>query len=62
MMENEPTESRHAATDKDKCDDMADKYGWELVRVEPTENPILEVDCVFDGETEFPNYQEKTDE
>ena len=24
--------SRHAATDRDKCQEMADKYGWELLQ------------------------------
>ncbi|BAZ84187.1 hypothetical protein [Dolichospermum compactum] len=23
--------SRHAATDRDKCQEIADKYGWELI-------------------------------
>ncbi len=46
--------SRHGATDPDKCEEMADKYGWSLVRVEETGDSVLEVDCVFDGETEFP--------
>ncbi len=30
---------------------MADKYGWNLVRIEETGDSLLEVDCVFDGET-----------
>jgi hypothetical protein len=42
--------SRHGATDPDQCEDMADKYGWSLVRIEGTGDPMLEVDCVFDGE------------
>jgi len=46
--------SRHGATDPDKCEEMADKYGWNLVRIEETGDSVLEVDCVFDGETEFP--------
>lgn len=29
-------------------------YGWQLVDVEKTGNPVLPVDCVFEGETEFP--------
>jgi len=29
---------------------MVDKYGWSLVRIEGTGDPMLEVDCVFDGE------------
>ncbi|HBL11811.1 MAG TPA: hypothetical protein DD379_10450 [Cyanobacteria bacterium UBA11162] len=46
--------SRHRATDPEKCEDMADKYGWTLVRVEQTGDSTLESDCVFEGETEFP--------
>ncbi|NEP33883.1 hypothetical protein [Moorena sp. SIO3B2] len=30
------------------------KYGWQLVDIEETGNPVLEVDCVFEGKTEFP--------
>jgi hypothetical protein len=43
-------ENIHAATDADKCEEMGRRYGWELKRVEPKNNPILEVDCVFFGE------------
>jgi hypothetical protein len=31
-----------------------EKYGWKLKRVELNKNDILKVDCVFEGETEFP--------
>jgi hypothetical protein len=58
---DEENVSRHAATDEEKCEEMAEKYDWDLVRVEPTEDPILQVDCVFEGETQFPNYHEKQD-
>lgn len=47
-------ESRHAAADEDCCEEMAEKYGWKLKRVELNKNDILKVDCVFEGETEFP--------
>ncbi len=53
--------SRHAATDRDKCQEMADKYRWELLKVEPTNNKLLKVDCVFAGETEFPSYYEESE-
>jgi hypothetical protein len=46
--------SRHAAVDEDCCEEMAEKYGWILVDVEETGNAVLEVDCVFEGTTEFP--------
>ena len=37
--------SRHGATDPDKCEEMVDKYSWNLVRIEETGDPMLEVDC-----------------
>jgi hypothetical protein len=53
--DDEENVSRHAATSKDACKEMARKYGWELVGVEKIANdPIFKVDCVFKGETEFP--------
>ncbi|MFM6608040.1 MAG: hypothetical protein ACKPJO_00475 [Dolichospermum sp.] len=60
-MKDEEKISRHAATDRDKCQEMADKYGWELLKVEPTNNKIFKVNCVFAGETEFPNYHEESE-
>ena len=53
--------SRQAATSEGDCEKMARKYSWELVEVEKTpDDPIFKVDCVFEGETEFPQpYQEK---
>jgi hypothetical protein len=53
---NEETTSRHSATDPDKCFEMEKKYGWKLLRFELTQDQILKVDCVFEGETEFPTY------
>lgn len=44
-----PPENIHAATDPQKCRDMARKYGWKLKTVRPTFDPILKVDCVFEG-------------
>lgn len=52
--DDEHDETRHAASDEDCCDDMTDNYGWDLKRVEQTEDNILSVDCVFDGYCEFP--------
>lgn len=43
-------ENRHAATSGKACEEMAEKNDWELKRVEPTEDPVLKVDCVFKGE------------
>lgn len=54
--------SRHAAVDEECCEEMERKYGWDLVRVEETSNPTLEVDCVFEGKTEFPKSYYDTDQ
>lgn len=43
-------ENKHAAASEEDCEKMGEKYGWKLLRVEETENPILSVDCVFEGE------------
>jgi hypothetical protein len=46
----QPSENVHAATDPEKCEEMAERYNWELREVRPTSDPILKVDCVFEGE------------
>jgi hypothetical protein len=53
------SESRHGATDPEKCRNMEEKYGWKLLRIEPTGDKILKVDCVFKGVTEFPSYHQE---
>ena len=58
MKNNEQPESRHAATDPEKCRQMEKKYNWKLLRVETTREKTLKVDCIFQGKTEFPSYQE----
>jgi len=47
---DESQENIHSATDPQKCNDMAKRYGWELKAVKPTKDPVLKVDCVFKGE------------
>jgi hypothetical protein len=42
-------ENRHSATSASDCQKMAQNHNWELKRVEPTEDRILKVDCVFKG-------------
>lgn len=37
---------------------METKYGWTLLRIEPTGDKTLKWNCVFEGESEFPNYME----
>jgi hypothetical protein len=54
--------SRHAAADESCCEEMAQKYDWQLVDVEPIrDNDVFKADCVFDGETEFPKSYYDTD-
>lgn len=53
--------SRHAVTNPKKCREMQKKYGWRLLRIEPSKTKILEFDCVFEGDTEFPNYFDEDD-
>jgi len=50
--------SRHAAAERRQCYEMEAKYGWKLLRIEPTGDKILKYNCVFEGETDFPNYME----
>ncbi|MBP0019278.1 MAG: hypothetical protein J7647_17210 [Cyanobacteria bacterium SBLK] len=35
-----------------------EKEGWTITH-DPTRGKILKVDCVFEGETEFPNYHKE---
>ena len=50
--------SRHAVGERRQCYEMEAKYGWKLLRIEPTGDKILKYNCVFEGETDFPNYME----
>ena len=34
--------------------DMEARYGWKLKAIQSTGNPMLKVNCIFDGEAEFP--------
>lgn len=49
-MNQDQTENIHSATDPEKCREMARKYGWVLKRIKLTRDPILKVDCVFQGQ------------
>ncbi len=49
--------SRHGAAGPADCLEMEEKYGWDLKRIEELPvrpNQVFEVDCVFEGKTEFP--------
>jgi hypothetical protein len=56
---SEIPESRHSVTEPQMCRDIAKKYGWKLLRIERTKDPTLKFNCVFEGETQFPNYLEQ---
>lgn len=43
-------ENRHSATNKEQCKKMALRNGWKLIKIEPTRDKILKVDCIFEGE------------
>jgi|SanBayMetagenome_1026888.scaffolds.fasta_scaffold41120_2 hypothetical protein len=57
-MTNDENISKHAVTHPKKCREIADRYGWKLLRVETTKSKVLKFDCIFEGDTQFPNYQE----
>jgi hypothetical protein len=42
--------NRHAVTDPELCEEMAQKYGWNLLGVEETGVKDLPYDCVFEGQ------------
>lgn len=35
---------------------MEEKYGWKLIEIEKLDGQIFKVDCVFQGQTEFPDW------
>ncbi|MEM9922631.1 MAG: hypothetical protein AAFW70_17840 [Cyanobacteria bacterium J06635_10] len=57
--DKQPKISRHAVTEKWRCYQMAETNGWKLVRIEPTGDKLLKWNCIFEGETEFPDYQKE---
>jgi len=55
--DEEEDETRHAAADEECCEEMADRYNWDLKQVEQSAqstSDVLSVDCVFDGYCDFP--------
>lgn len=47
-------ETQHPAVAPGDCKQMARKYGWRLKRIDPTGSKDLPVNCVFEGDCEFP--------
>ena len=48
----------HAAASPRLCKEMETRYGWKLLRIRKSKggNDVLPVDCIFEGEAEFPTY------
>ncbi|MEM9538166.1 MAG: hypothetical protein AAGA60_01500 [Cyanobacteria bacterium P01_E01_bin.42] len=64
MSDRENNENVHYAASRMQCKIMARLNGWELVRIEPTNDPILKAKCVFKGkQTSFmeDNYHERNE-
>jgi hypothetical protein len=43
-------ENVHAAATPQACAEMGNRYKWKLKRVRPTGDPVLKVNCIFEGE------------
>jgi len=51
----EKNESKHAAAHPDNCLKMQkNNPGWRLKGWVKTDQPMLEIDCIFEGDTDFP--------
>ena len=44
----------HWAISEEACESMEEKYGWTLVETNRDNSNLLPVECVFEGEAEFP--------
>jgi hypothetical protein len=45
----------HWAASEENCDKMEQKYGWKLLdKRRNDEQSILPVECIFEGNAEFP--------
>lgn len=60
--DEEEDESRHAVANEDCCEEISERYGWNLLAIETTSSYALPVDCVFEGETEFPRSVNESDD
>jgi hypothetical protein len=58
----EPEEtSWHCVTERWRCREIEKKYKWKLLNVERTPDVTLKYKCIFEGETQFPDYLEEKD-
>jgi hypothetical protein len=54
--------TKNIASGKRKCHEMQKKYEWELIEVNfDRKDPILPVECIFQGEATFPKHWEEDD-
>lgn len=53
-------ETTYPAVSESNCEEMAQRHRWELKRVEPTNDKLLAVRCVFQGKVSF--YQDQENE
>ncbi len=58
----EDNTSRHAVTERWWCRKMQEKYGWKLLGIERIGDDTLKYNCVFEGETQFPDYMDDKEE
>ena len=61
QQESETSTSYHYVTDPEKCYKIQEKYGWTLLGYEEVGGDILKVKCIYEGETQFPNYFSEDD-
>jgi hypothetical protein len=55
--------SRHAVTEKERCQQIEKRYSWKLKRIESLNDIFFNFDCVYEGTTEFPkSYYEMEEE
>lgn len=59
--DSETPTSYHYVTDPEKCYKIQEKYGWKLLGYEEVGGNILKVKCIYEEETEFPNYLTEDD-
>jgi hypothetical protein len=63
---NAPSEpqdtSWHCVSERWRCYEIEKKYGWNLLKIEPTPDSLLKYKCIFEGQTRFPNYLEDLDD
>jgi hypothetical protein len=41
---------------------MQEKYGWKLLGIERTGDDTFKYNCVFEGETQLPDYMDDNEE